>query len=298
MSSTRPLKIAVLGAGGVGSTFALQLSKVGRHEVTVIARPDSVRLQQLQRDGGIIRDNGERAVAKVADRLNEDVLYDLVIVTLRAHEVSGVLATLQRSSAKHILFMFNNFDPQPLVEAIGAERCSFGMPFVQGVVNNEGQLHAKIGTSQKSILSRQCWVDLFVAAGLPAAREQEMLLWLRCHAPLCVAFESVSAAAMRRGGGASWEESMVLGRGVHECFVLIQKLGYELYPSGKSRLSRSPIWVVAGMLWSMSRLPSFRRLLARGAGESRALVETMAAQAIQYNVAVSLGAIRAMSPIS
>ena len=56
-----PLSIAVLGAGKIGSTFAFQLASVGHHDVTVIARPGSVRLQQLQRDDGIIDIKGERA---------------------------------------------------------------------------------------------------------------------------------------------------------------------------------------------------------------------------------------------
>ena len=55
-----PLSIAVIDAGKIGSTFAYQLARAG-HDVTVIARPDSLRLQQLQRDQGIILKTGERA---------------------------------------------------------------------------------------------------------------------------------------------------------------------------------------------------------------------------------------------
>ena len=93
-----------------------------------------------------------------------------------------------------------------------------------------------------------------------------MPLWLRCHAPFCVAFESVSVAGVRRGGGASWGEAMVLARGVHACFALIKALGYDVYPRAKRRIDRSPAWVMAAMLWSMSRVRSFRELLATGRG--------------------------------
>ena len=69
---------------------------------------------------------------------------------------------------------------------------------------------------------------------------------------------------MRRGGGASWKEAMLLARGVKACFAFIKRLGYTPYPPGKMRLDASPAWVVAAMLWFLSRIPSFRELLSTG----------------------------------
>jgi 2-dehydropantoate 2-reductase len=106
-----------------------------------------------------------------------------------------------------------------------------------------------------------------------------MPLWLRCHAPLCVAFESISVAGERRGGGASWGEAVVLAKGVRACFALIKALGHKVYPPSKSRLDRSPVWVIAAMIWFMSRIRSFRQLLASGEAECRALVDAMASAA-------------------
>src|SRR5262244_1195141 len=85
-----PLSIAVIGAGKIGSTFAYQLARAG-HDVTVIARPDSLRLQQLQRDQGIILKTGKRAEVRVADKLDEEAAYNLVVVTTPAHQVDAVL---------------------------------------------------------------------------------------------------------------------------------------------------------------------------------------------------------------
>jgi 2-dehydropantoate 2-reductase len=171
------------------------------------------------------------------------------------------------------------------------------MPFVQALIGQDGRLNATIGAAgQKSRLEQQRWVEMFIAAGLPVVLDPEMALWLRCHAPLCVAFESASVAAVRRGGGASWAETMVLARGVHESFALIQRLGYRIYPSGKSWLHRSPAWVVAGMLWFLTRIPSFRELLATGANECRALVDVMVAAAARAHSPDSVAAIQAMKP--
>jgi len=298
MLSSSSLRIAVLGVGKIGSTFAFQLARTGHHDVTVVARPGSARLQQLQRDNGIVNVKGERANVRISDRLDEQSDYDLVVVTLLAHQVDTVLPSLLRSFAKNILFMFVNFEPQRLRDAIGPERCSFGMPFVQAMFDNNGKLKATIGAAgQKTKLSQQRCVDIFNDAGLPAVLEPDMLLWLRCHVPMCVAFESVSVAGVRRGGGASWGESMVLARGMHESFALIQGLGYRVYPSGKARINGSPAWVLAAMLWSMSRIASFRDLLATGKNECCALVDVMVEAAPRSKPPVRVHKIEEMKPI-
>jgi 2-dehydropantoate 2-reductase len=294
-----PLRIAILGVGKIGSAFAFQLARSGGHDVTVIARPGSARWAQLERDQAIVDVKGERASVRVVDRLDEETPFDLVIVTLLAHQMGPVLPALQRSVAGCIQFMFNTFDPQSLQAAIGLERCAFGMPFVQATLDGDGRLKVAIGAAgQKTIMSQQRWVDAFNAAGLPAAFEPEMLLWLRCHTPLCVAFESVSVAAVRRGGGASWREALVLARGVHASFRLIKSLGYDIYPRVKTRIDRSPMWVMAMILWSMSRLRSFRALLATGEAECCALVDSMASSASLVGAPVVVSEITAMKPVN
>ena len=292
------LRIAILGAGKIGSAFAFHLAHTGRHDVTVIARPGSVRLAQLERDGAIVDVKGERATVQVAGALDELVAYDLVIVTLLAHQAAPLLPALQRSAANCIQFMFNTFHPELLQQAIGDGRCAFGMPFVQATLDGDGRLKATIGAAgQKTIMSRQRWVDVFNAAGLPAVLEPNMPLWLRCHAPLCVAFESVSIAGLRRGGGASWAEALILARGVHASFKLIEGLGYTVYPTSKRRIARSPAPVIAAMLWGMSRLRSFRELLATGKAECCELVDAMAAAAPFAKPPVVASAIEAMKPL-
>lgn len=194
--------------------------------------------------------------------------------------------------------MFVNFEPERLQNAIGSERCSFGMPFLQANFDNNGKLKATIGAAgQKTKLSQQRLVDVFNDAGLPAVLEPDMLLWLRCHVPMCVAFESVSVRGVRRRGGASWGESLVLARGIHESFALIEGLGYRVYPPGKARINGSPAWVVAAMLWFMSRIASFRDLLATGKTECCALVDVMVEAAPRAKPPVVVQKIEEMKPI-
>ncbi len=241
ISPSSPLQIAILGVGGIGSTFAFQLARTGQHEVTAIARPGSARLQQLQQDGSIVNTKGERAPVHVAEALDEAIPYDLVLVTVPAQQIEAVLPGLRRSKARWIQFMFQVFNPEQLRDAVGADRCSFGMPFLQATVDQNGALNAKIGAGgQKSKMSHPGWVQLFQAAGLPAVLEPDMLLWLRCHVPLAASFESVCVAGMARGGGASWAESITIARAMQESFHPDRAPRLPALSSGKTTAPRQP----------------------------------------------------------
>jgi 2-dehydropantoate 2-reductase len=279
----------------VGSTFAFQLSRAG-HAVTVIARPGSARLQQLQRDSAIVQAKGERAQVTVADTLDEQTAFDLVLVTTLPHQLSAVLPALQRSRAKAIQFMHNTFEPETQRDAVGAARCSFGMPFVMATVDSEGRLHATINSSQRTLMSEQRWVDLFNAAGIPSSLEKQMLLWLRCHVPLGVAMESAAAHGQRRRGGATWAEATTIARGAQQAWALTTRLGYKLYPSSVSWFYSSPAFVLASLLWAFTRVTSFRGLLATGEAECVALADVMIAKAAALDPPAPTAAIEAMKP--
>ena len=266
--------------------------------MTVIARPGSPRLQQLRRDNGIVTVAGAWSAMSVADRLDEQIAYDLVLVTTLAHQVDTVLPALQRSKARWVQFMFNTFDPEGPSAAIGEHRCSLGMPFVAASLDSEGKLTSALNPGQKTLHGDRRWVALFAGAGLPSAFERDMPLWLRGHAPLCVAMESICVAAQRRGGGASWAQAMTVARGVQAGYAVIRALGYRVYPAAKSALDASPTVVIASMLWFVSRIASFRDLLATGVNECRVLADAMAAAATGATPALPAAAtaILAMKP--
>ena len=173
---SNPLQIAIIGTGNIGSTFAYQLALAGGHAVTVIARPDSPRLRQLQRDGAIVRDDGTRAPVTVADRLDTATPYDLVSVTVPAQQVDTLIPALRDSAAARILFMVNQFDPERLRDAIGRPRCDFGMPFVQASLDANGRLHAVIGAGGQKRAS------LARSAGLTCST---LAVCLRSWSPTC-----------------------------------------------------------------------------------------------------------------
>lgn len=177
------LEIAILGPGKIGSIFAFQLARTGQHDVTVIARAGSTRLEQLRRDGGIVDVTGARAEVVVRDSLDEEMLNDLVIVTVFDHQIDAVLPALTRSAAKRVLLMFNTFRAEALRDAVGVGRCGCGMPFVRGLIGDDGRLKAIIDGRQKTLLGDPDAVALFNGARIPAVLEPRMPLWLHCHVP-------------------------------------------------------------------------------------------------------------------
>ncbi|WGS55258.1 NAD(P)-binding domain-containing protein (plasmid) [Paraburkholderia sp. D15] len=290
-----PMSIAVIGAGQIGSAFASQLAQAG-HYVTVVARPESRRFHQLQAAGGIAFQDGRHVSVGIADSLDEEFAYDLVIVTTKAFQVDALLPTLARSRAAELHFLFANFNPDRIRSALKNRKCSFGMPFIQAWLDDHGRMTTRITSRQKTLHSDHRWVDLFNGAGLPSAFEDDMTGWLRWHAPMTIAIESVCVAGERRGGGATWREARTMALGMRAGFQIISSLGYEMHSSAKS-LARMPVTIASLILWAMSRMKNFRELLASGENEACALVdELVAAAKAKPELQTEIDALLAMRP--
>ena len=289
------LSIAIIGVGQIGSAFAYQLASAG-HDVTVIARPDSRRLQQLEKEGAIVLQNGQRAAVRVDAALDNEIVYDLVIVTTKAFQIAPLLPMLKQSSGKNFHFLFANFSPEKIRDALPEHSCAFGMPFLQAWLDRDGRLRTRISSGQKTLHSDIRWVKLFQDAGLPSAYEPDMMGWLRWHAPMTVAIEGVCVAGQRRGRGARWREARTMARGMRAGFAIIRGLGFEMHKSAKT-FSGLPVMMVTLMLWAMSRMKSFRELLASGENEARAeAAELIAAAENKPNLASAAEAVALMLP--
>ncbi len=272
------LSIAVVGAGRIGSTFAYHLARAG-HDVSAVARPGSARLEQLRRDQGIVLASGERAAVRVMDVLDESQPYDLVIVTTLAHQIAPLLPVLQRCAARAVQCMFVTIDPEPIRSTIGLARCTFGMPFATALLAADGKLASTVTSRQKTLHGDRRWAQRFNEAGIPSAFEPDMPRWLRSHAPLTIALESIAIYGKRRGSGASWGEALTVARGVRAGFTIVRALDNGLYPRSKALIAALPAIVLAASLWAASHVASFRELLATGLDECRALVDALAAAA-------------------
>lgn len=269
------MRIAVIGPGGIGSTFAFQLARAG-HDVTVVAR--GTRLRCLRRDQAIITTSGEQAPVQVACELDTSAAWDLVLVTVLASEVDVLLPALAASAARAIMFMFNTFRPlDRLRDGAGAERTVFGFPAI-GASIEDGRLSASIPRrGMSTTVSDGRWAEVFSRAGIPSTAHPDMQGWLRTHAALVVPLVLAAHRAQREGRGARWREAADLARALDEGLRLVRALGDTITPGPVAVLGRLPVPVLAGTLWALTRLPAFVKTVSIAPkDEPAALIDEMA----------------------
>jgi 2-dehydropantoate 2-reductase len=83
MTSKPITRIAILGAGGLGATYASQFYQMDPNSITVIARGE--RFERLQRDGVFI--NGHHYQLPVSHPDHSPAPADLIIVALKHHQL-------------------------------------------------------------------------------------------------------------------------------------------------------------------------------------------------------------------
>ncbi|KAH7099513.1 hypothetical protein BKA62DRAFT_709798 [Auriculariales sp. MPI-PUGE-AT-0066] len=176
--------------------------------------------------------------------------------------------------------MFCVYNPERLRDMFG-ERATFGMPFVQALLNDDGLLDATF--KMQTVIGDQRWVDVFTSAGIPAVFDSEMLLWLRCHVGFSIAMLGVCVPAKRRGEGATWKEASTAAAGMYANFALTKSMGYRLHPAPKAIANSLPSTVVTGLLWLLSRQEGIRNLLGQARPECNALIDSVIEAAQKAN---------------
>jgi 2-dehydropantoate 2-reductase len=276
--------IAIVGTGAIGSAFALQLAGAG-HSVSVVAR--GLRLEQLQRDNGVITRSGRHVALQVSPALDTTTPWDLVLVTVRAPQVDAILPALQASAAKTVMFMFNTFEPlDRLRDAVGAARFAFGFPAVIAHLR-DGKLQYQIPTrGQITTVTDAGWAKVFSDSGIRSVAHGDMHSWLRTHAAFVIPVLAIGALVQGRGAGISWREAYSFARALSAGLRVVSQLGNTITPSGMVTVSRIPMPAVALFFWSISRTKAMRELGAQGAGEARMLIDQMSAAAADQTAAL------------
>ena len=271
------MKIAIIGLGAIGSTFAFHLARAG-HDVTAIAR--NTRLAQLEKERAIVTTAGERAPLTVSAALDTSIAWDLVLVTVLDFQVDALLPVLRESAAKQVMFMFNTFASfDRLRDAVGAQRFAFGFPAILAELK-DGKLEAHIVRwGMITPVTDPAWAETFSQAGIPTETRTDMPDWLRTHAALVVPVMLAAHQAHVRGRGLSWDESRTLAAGLTEGLDLVRSLGHPLSPPGVAAMARLPAPALTLALWLFSRNPKVDTLGAQGLREARALLEDMISSA-------------------
>jgi 2-dehydropantoate 2-reductase len=128
------MKILVYGAGVIGSIFAGKLAKNG-YDLTVLARGN--RYKEIIENGIVLKNSLnnklETRKVKAIETLEENDIYDYVIVVVQNNQINDILPILAKNKSQNIVFVVNN----PLgydnwIKNIGYERILIGFPSAGG----------------------------------------------------------------------------------------------------------------------------------------------------------------------
>ncbi|HET90827.1 MAG TPA: ketopantoate reductase family protein [Chloroflexi bacterium] len=240
------MRILIYGAGVVASFYAAQLAR-GGHEVSILARGQ--RLADIQEHGILLEEleTGRRTTTpiKAVEHLQPDEAYDLVLVIVRANQVSAVLPPLAANQhTPNVVFVGNNVaGPAEMIEALGHERVLLGFGGIGGVRKGPVILHTArpddqpasilLGELDGQVTPRLQWIARHLeSAGLEVTFSPHIEAWLKTH----VALVSPIACAIYMAGGDNYRLAhtrdglVLLIRAVREGFRVLRARGIPIMP--------------------------------------------------------------------
>ena len=185
------MRIAVMGAGGIGGYFGGMLSR-GGNQVTLIARGD--HLAAISRRGlRVVRDEEEFTVqCDATDNPGQVGEVDLALLTVKSYQNGQAIPAMRPLVGPEttILCLQNGIDTfQDAVAAFGKERVLPGAAYIEagiqepGVVTQTGSMvRIAFGEQDGSISKRGAAIsDLLESSGIPAQFERDIrkTLWTK-----------------------------------------------------------------------------------------------------------------------
>jgi 2-dehydropantoate 2-reductase len=244
------MKILVFGAGVIGSVYGGALARSG-HSVTMLARGH--RLTDLRSHGLVLEEaeSGRREVLAVGvvDVVPPDAPYDLVLVAVRADQLSAALPALSRLPGDVLFFGNTAGRSQALVDALGPQ-AFFGFPAAGGVRDGCAVRYALVG-QQRTMLGEvsapssrrvEAVRAAFEAAGFRTTVSSDIEGWLLGHAafvgPVGLALLGAGSDPGRLAADPSAVRTMV--RATRQAFRALGAAGQVQVPRNLAVLYRLP----------------------------------------------------------
>lgn len=138
-------KILILGAGVVGSIYALRFFQHGL-DVTILAR--NKRFEELRKNGLQYDVNGtiKSVPIQTVEKLDNDEIYDFIFVPVRFDQIESALVQLKDNPSKTIITLTNTVGYNSWVEIVG-DRLLPGFPGAGGDLR-DGVLYAQFGSEK------------------------------------------------------------------------------------------------------------------------------------------------------
>ncbi|MFK7819280.1 MAG: ketopantoate reductase family protein [Planctomycetaceae bacterium] len=256
------MRVLIYGAGNIGQLYAARLKEAG-HDVRVLAR--GRRLQLIRELGIRLEDFKTEArtttPVEVAERLEPDDVYDLILVVLPKQGVLEVLPILAANRSPNVMFFGNNAaGPEALTDVVGRNRVLPGFPGV-GAIEKEGFLRYLIliareqpttvgeldGTQSDRIREIS---DVLRSGGFPVSISSQMDAWLKTHAaeivPTALAL-SMAGDNLEKLRGSS-ETMTLMVRAIREGYRILSALGIPLTPASRRILRWIPERLLIGLM--------------------------------------------------
>ena len=136
------MKVAVVGAGGVGGYFGGLLARAG-HDVTFVARGE--HLDAIRRNGGlrvVSQNDGDfHAPGRGVENTAEAGAQDLALFNVKMHHNPGAIASLPPMVGPEtvVLTLQNGIDNgEQIAEVVGPEPVMIGSAFMEGRISEPG----------------------------------------------------------------------------------------------------------------------------------------------------------------
>ena len=253
------MRILIYGAGVIGSTYAVYLSRSGC-EVTVLARGH--RLEELCQKGLLYR-NGKavlKAEVRIVEQLPSDDRYDYVFLAVRAGQVRHALEQLKDNISPTIVTMVNSLENYSEWEDIcGKGRILPAFPGAGGSIWN-GILDAGLTprliqptTFAETDGSRTKRIDtlkrILTLAGIPCQIVPDMHAWQICHlamvVPLADAYYMVAdPEAVHRDKAVMRKTAQAL----HDNFTKLKRWGDTISPPKLNLFRLCPVGLMVRIL--------------------------------------------------
>jgi len=260
------MKILVLGAGVIGTTYAWQLSLAGA-EVTLWVRPE--RKAAIERDGiplDVLDMRGGKRVLNSVYRpaaINTRTPaggYDLILVSVGVDRLAPALELLaEKAGRTDILFFQNTWcGPETFDRCLNPSQYFFGYPFKAGGGRDAHSIHAVIfgqrlsatmlGEKDGRVTSRLKQATHWLArAGMAPRMSRQIIPYLWTHYAWAAA---TIGAYLKAGSFEAFVRSSALVResylAMRECFAVCRRRGAEvrrIFPNNLFALLPLPLLV-------------------------------------------------------
>jgi len=293
------MKILFYGAGVIGSIFAGMIARKG-YDVTVFARNN--RLQELNNEGLILVNalNNKRMTVQVKtiDTLNENDVYDYVIVAVQNQQIDDILPVLSRNKSPNFVFVVNNpLGYQKWIEAVGRERVMFGFPSAGGIRKN-GEVHYFIGKGFAKIFQSTTFgeldgvrterlvqlVKIFKHAGFQPSVTKSPDEWQKTHVavilPIGKALYRFQSNNYELSKSYSTLKNAVLG--TRELFRILKSIDVRIEPK-KLNFYYLPIWLMVTVLMMVMKTKIAEFAMAQHSMVAKEEMDAVEAQFMTLN---------------